>query len=490
MIPMAQVMAEHTQLSPADRAWLTSLVREWHLLADVSFSDLVLWVPDVDDNVFWAAAQIRPTTGPTALEDPVVGDDISYDPESMVTTAYLSHEIVSTSEHNPDAGIPVAVWAIPIIRHGDVIGVVERHLNEMGVRAPGALEDNYLAVAKVLSRMLWHAAYPVEPRSDPSISPRVGDGLIVLDSEGICQYISPNAVSAWRRLGVDGDLLGADLEEIVERIDLSEPLSHVEAVNLGEAVEFNIETRDAAVRVRVLPLECTESLATLVLCRDISDIRDRDRELVTKDATIREIHHRVKNNLQTVAALLRLQSRRTKSSDARGALSDAMRRVQSIAAVHEILSQSYDEQVAFDDVADRILQMVGDVASTGGHVTARREGSFGWVPADVATALSLVMTELCQNGIEHGLQAGSGELLVRSNGDTRKLVLEVIDDGQGLPAGFSIANLKSLGMSIVSTLIKDLGGQFSIHNNDAAAPFASGSTAVVVVPLEKPQHGR
>ena len=123
---LPEALRRHTRLAPEDDAWLAALVREWHLLADTSFSDLVLWLPDADDeNVFWAAAQIRPTTGPTALEEDVIGDDIAYDPESLVTTAWLSREICHTSENNLDAGIPVDVWAIPVHRNGHCIAVVE-----------------------------------------------------------------------------------------------------------------------------------------------------------------------------------------------------------------------------------------------------------------------------------------------------------------------------------------------------------------------------
>src|SRR5207248_11474166 len=96
----------------------------------------------------------------------------------------------------------------------------------------------------------------------------------------------------------------------------------------------------------------------LVLVRDVTELRHRERELITTDATIREIHHRVKNNLQTVAALLRLQARRMDSVQGREALNEAVRRVGSIAIVHETLSQNLDERVEFDDIADRVLAMV------------------------------------------------------------------------------------------------------------------------------------
>lgn len=195
-----------------------------------------------------------------------------------------------------------------------------------------------------------------------------------------------------------------------------------------------------------------------MLCRDITELRDRERELVTKDATIREIHHRVKNNLQTVAALLRLQARRTHSDEAKNALTDATNRVQSIAVVHEILSQSYDEEAEFDQVADKLLQMVGDVAAASGTVRAKREGSFGLVPAKVATSLSLILTELCQNAIEHGLATHSGNVFVRPQRNAAgDLVLDVVDEGEGLPEGFQMGATNSLGTSIVTTLVADLG---------------------------------
>src|SRR5690606_20262334 len=142
------------------------------------------------------------------------------------------------------------------------------------------------------------------------------------------------------------------------------------------------------------------------------ELRRRERELITKDATIREIHHRVKNNLQTVAALLRLQARRMTSVEAREALEEAMRRVTTIALVHETLSQGLDEAVDFDALVDRSLSLAADVASSGKPVGTARSGTFGMVPAEAATALALVLTELVTNAVEHGFAHGRGGQVV------------------------------------------------------------------------------
>ena len=162
---------------------------------------------------------------------------------------------------------------------------------------------------------------------------------------------------------------------------------------------------------------------------------------------------------------------------AKGALSDAMKRVAAIAVVHEILSQAFDSSVKFDDVADRLLRMVGDVAATGGKVRMVLQGTFGYVPADVATSLSLVLTELCQNAIEHGLRDKAGEVLVIPQQSDGELNVVVKNFGEPLPEDFRIGRSTSLGLSIVSTLVADLGGQFTLASDDDA------TTATVRVPL-------
>ena len=202
-----------------------------------------------------------------------------------------------------------------------------------------------------------------------------------------------------------------------------------------------------------------------MLCRDVSDLRSKERQLVTKDATIREIHHRVKNNLQTVAALLRMQARRMTSDEARVALEDATSRVASIAIVHETLSQAFDEIVDFDRVADGLLRMVGDVSASWGGVSARREGSFGAVSADVATSLAMVVTELCQNAVEHGLADSSGEVrVVPVDRTTGTCTSRSATTAAGSRPTSTASSSRSLGLSIVSTLVAEMKGTFTLGN--------------------------
>ena len=485
MPSMSEIISAHTDLSEADHHWLKLLVSEWQLLADLSFSDLVLWVRDHDPNVFWAAAQIRPFTGITSLFDDVIGDLIAYSPEHLVSEAFLSGEMVQTSERKLQAGLPVDTHAIPVKGADRVIAVVEQHTSQLGVRAPSSLEKAYVEAGAELARMITLGAFPIpSDATHPAFSPRVGDGFIRLDPAGDVMYASPNALSAYRRLGLRGDLIGEHLATLTAELLPTGPDpvdDSVQSVLSGRtARRSELVSGDAHLMVRVLPLaDGRERVGTVVLCRDVSDLRSKERELVTKDATIREIHHRVKNNLQTVAALLRMQARRIESPEAKVALTDAMSRVASIAIVHETLSQTFDEIVEFDAVADELLQMVGDVSASWGGVSAIREGSFGLLSADVATSLAMIISELCQNAVEHGLAHQSGEVRVASSRFDGRLRMEISDDGQGLPPGFDWHTSRSLGLSIVNTLVAEMEGSFRLGPRQAGP----GTQAVVEIPL-------
>jgi two-component sensor histidine kinase len=189
----------------------------------------------------------------------------------------------------------------------------------------------------------------------------------------------------------------------------------------------------------------------------------------------------VKNNLQTVAALLRLQARRVSVPEARTALEESMRRVSSIALVHETLSGSLDEAVNFDEIVDRLLGMLGEVAGASGSVRLGRDGSFGELPAEAATPLVLVLTELVQNALEHAFPDGrAGTVSVSARRARGELEVAVTDDGVGLPAEFGGSATERLGLQIVRTLVSaELAGSVEF----SARADGPGARAVVRMPL-------
>jgi two-component system, sensor histidine kinase PdtaS len=488
---LLELVRSHTDLDESDVGVLQLLMADWQIIADLSFADLVLWLPDSGGEGFWAAAQMRPTTGPTAYVDDIVGSFVPNGRRPMLDSAYADGRLIREGDPEWRDDVPVRVETIPVPHAGRVIAVIARNTNLLGVRTPSRLELSYLQAAADLTAMIATGDFPPDgQRSDHADSPRVGDGFVRIDDRGRVTYASPNALSVYRRLGWSGDLDGRVLAEVTRELvpPRRRPDEETLSAVLGGRAHLDTEVGDDQVSliVRSMPLRSQgEHVGALVLVRDVTDLRRRDRELVTKDATIREIHHRVKNNLQTVAALLRLQARRIGSDEARSALEEAVRRVGSIAIVHETLSQEVLDEVAFDEIADRLGVMVTDVgAGPDGHgdrPVVRRDGSFGLLANETATALAMVLTEFLQNAVEHGYPDRSGgSITVAPERLAGRLRVIVDDDGVGLPEAFDLDTSVNLGLSIVRTLVEsELGGLLELR----AGPVR-GARAVVDVPLD------
>jgi two-component sensor histidine kinase len=337
-----------------------------------------------------------------------------------------------------------------------VIAVIARR-SGLSPRETGDLERTYREIADELAEMLAAGQFPVHGMQDSSTPPRVGDGLLRLNAQGVVTFASPNARSAFRRMGVMSDLTGRILEHEVRRLAArTGPVDEsISVVSSGRgAGSVDVEVGEVTVSMRSIPLmaEHTRTGAVLLI-RDVTDLRRGERALLTKDNTIREIHHRVKNNLQTVAALLRMQARRLPDPSARAALDESVRRVNAIAAVHETLSQADADAVEFDEVADRLVAMVADL---GEQVQVVRRGQIGVLPGSIASSLALVVAELLQNAYEHGLQQrGGGTITLDTERRGRRLRVSVVDDGGGLPPGFDPDTDARLGLQIVQTLVRD-----------------------------------
>ncbi len=301
-------------------------------------------------------------------------------------------------------------------------------------------------------------------------------------------FASPNALSAYHRMGLTAELEGQNLVAVTRPL-ISDPFEahelteHVrDSLVGGSSMRMEVDAGGAAVLLRTLPLVVRgDAVGAAVLIRDVTEIKRRDRALLSKDATIREIHHRVKNNLQTVASLLRLQARRTDNTEVRGALIESVRRVSSIAMVHDALSMSVDEEVNLDDVVDRIMPMMNDVATVDTPIRVSRVGDLGVLDADRATALVMVITELVQNAIEHAFDGSTaiGYVTINAERSARWLDVVVHDDGRGLPEGFSLEKADRLGLQIVRTLVSaELDGSLGMH-----ASAEGGTDVVLRVPI-------
>jgi two-component sensor histidine kinase len=457
---------------------IRELTAGWQLLADLSFADLVLWVPLRKDFKSWptgyvAVAHIRPTTAATVFPQDVIGDEIDWGARPRIDQALSGAEIVRDAQPEKFGELLIKEETIPVIFEEQVIAVISRHRNAELMRQPSRLELNYREVAHNVYRMVAEGTFPYTEHSELFDSAvRVGDGLIRLDVSGAIIYASPNAKSAFNRMGLAGELDGNLLGEVARKVSQLQREAHEEAMEVslsGRALRrVEIENTRGTIDLLVLPLLAGgDRIGAIVLLQNVTELRRRERELVTKDATIREIHHRVKNNLQTVSALLRLQSRRIEDPAASAALNEAVRRIASIALVHETLSSSTEASVAFDDVLDRLITHALELSPRMGELNIARTGEIGSLDPRIATPLSLVVTELIHNALEHGLAESGANLKVEVSRLEDAAQIVIFDDGVGLPTGFTILESANLGLQIVRTLTEnELKGTINLIRTD------------------------
>jgi two-component sensor histidine kinase len=339
-----------------------------------------------------------------------------------------------------------------------------------------------VAVFNRFARMIAAGEFPyADEDAETDALPRVGDGVILLDAQMRIEYTSPNSVSALHRIGVHANAEGMRLAEL----GLDETairLAYSTPIPVTRELEGSAEV---TVVLRCIPLTADgEVTGAVVLLRDISELRRRDRLLLSKDATIREIHHRVKNNLQTISSLLRLQGRRLASPEAKAAIGESVRRVRSIALVHEILSREAGEDVPFLEIVHDLTRMAEEAFAVPERpIRCRVEGNPGPVPATVATPLAVVLNELLQNAADHAFPdgGGGGEVVLDLRREGPDLVIEVIDDGAGVPEGFDLDTAGGLGLSIVRTLVtSELAGTITLE----PASTGQGTCVRIRVPIE------
>ena len=204
MPSLTELVRSHTDLDDDDVAWLQLLQADWQIIADLSFADLVLWLPDREGKGFWAAGQMRPTTGPTAYVDDVVGTFVPAGRRPLIDAAYAEGRLVREGDPEWRDDVPVRVETIPVRRAGRVIAVVARNTNLLGVRTPSRLELSYLQTAADLTQMIAARLLPGRRASAATTPTPRGSatGSCGSTRAGRVVYASPNALSVYRRLGL------------------------------------------------------------------------------------------------------------------------------------------------------------------------------------------------------------------------------------------------------------------------------------------------
>ena len=489
MATPAELARLRTDLSEDQTEHLQRLLGSWSLLADLAFSDLLLVAPVSSAPAgtqpqLVVLGQIRPNNRSTLISQDLVGQTMSEERWDLAAEALHTGRLIEGTIELAEFDEEVLVWNVPVRFEDEVVAVLLRV--QGSIRGSASLyERTYLDVFERFCIMISESTFPfADEEVAAEETPRVGDGAIVVDEKGCVEFTTPNAVNALHRMGVFSPPDGSQFDEL----GVDAALVAV-ALSSGRPVIEEIERRpDVAVLAHCVPMLAGGAVTgALILLRDVTDLRRLDRLVLSKDAAIREVHHRVKNNLQTISALLRIQSRRTGAGDGRQALLEAERRIRSIAIVHEILSREPGDQVPFAEIVSSLVQMAEDSVVVSHPIEITVHGDLGDTTADIATPLAVALAEILQNAVEHGFVGENpaqevGHVVLTLGHDRDKLWANISDNGCGLPDGFDIATTTSLGLSIVRDLvITQLHGAITMESG--GTPQGRGTKVSLTIPL-------
>jgi two-component system, sensor histidine kinase PdtaS len=456
-------------LPQAQREHLTNVSDNLQLVADLGYGDAALAVAGKGPELT-VLADARPSTAVDPFPGSRVGSVLSRDGEPEAYAALEGAKRVSGGGRRVVRGIAYTTEAYPIGASA-TIAVVLRTYGEHAAASPSRMERSFMGAARDLLDALRSGPLRNVRSGQPfATTRRAGDGILRVSRRGYISYASPNAVSIMRMAGVEGRVTGMRASELPGGgLGISPVLGTTGAL----AIETEVAERVLSYRTLALPSDA------LVLVEDLTEARRREREIGIKEATIREVHHRVKNNLQTIASLLRLQARRSESEEARRSLTEATERAAAMAAVHDLLARSDHERVDFAGAARRVVELVRRGLVGDDHrIAVTVSGTTGLIAAGTATSLALALAELIHNALEHAFAPGdSGAVQVRMTRAAGELVLSVSDNGRGLTPGFDPAYSPSLGFSIIRTLVEDdLRGSLKATGGD-------GTSVTIRVPV-------
>ncbi len=475
-------------LTENDRNVLTRMSQCLPLLADVARADAFILAVNQTGTGALVVADANPNTVPPLYPDSLIGRNVSWADEPAVRKAITRGSPVQRVNRVLVYGHPTVQDVYPIWNEQRVIGALSIEVGlleaERQRRKSNVFRDAVAQLRDMVLRGQLDGSTSITPLGEH-------DGPIVIDQSGEILYISSIAENLFRKLEYTHSLLHTNVSEL--RTDESVFFS---ATETGACVEKTVQDKQLTLVKKAIPLVAgrrdgwmshvprrhREIDGVFLVLHDITDEREKEQELRIKSAMIKEIHHRVKNNLQTIAALLRMQSRRTESADVADILRETITRILSIAVVHEFLATDESPIVNITEVSQRIVTEVArSILDPEKRIRVTLEGRDIYLPSQQATSCALVINELLQNAVEHGYVALSeGTITVSLAEDGDRCTLTITDDGQGLRSDFALGKESSLGLQIIQTLVKeDLKGTFELKNVPG-----SGARAVVSFPTQ------
>jgi len=337
----------------------------------------------------------------------------------------------------------------------------QRTVGVIIVETPADLEIS----ADIQKEELQQNALNLQQHVNPLFIDQLTEAVLIFNADGNVLVVNKNAEELYRRLGYRENLIGMHYDNLTLDYTTFEYVLYQMKYKVdNQPIENNATYLSYYFKIRKVWLESEARL--VMILQDNTEFKEKEAEIISKSVAIREIHHRVKNNLQSVVSLLRIQERRTENEEAKKILHESVNRIMAIASTHEMLSKQ-----ATDDVSLR--QTLESVMYNFHHLFEREQAiklhlevdSSIMVSSEQMVAISLVVNELLQNIFDHAYAPSQkGAIKVSGTMKNKIISITVMDDGKG----YDVRQMKenSLGLMIVNSYVKDkLKGKIKIESN-------------------------
>jgi two-component sensor histidine kinase len=459
----------HTDLSDEDIQKINEVAQNLSLIADLNRANVFVDCPTKEKKHAIVVAEATPSTAKSVYKNPVVGKFAYETFEPAVFYALRTGKPIFLNHALTQEGKKVEQNVVPIEgRNNRVIGtlIMEKDISDL-LQNQNKLKT-LTEANETLSELLLGIA-----ENSPFIPEVIEESLFIIDSELHIQYSNPAAMNL---------VLEMCSQECEIGKHFSEYFPNLEDICLlpDELVIQEVKFKNKVFQMKKISLVQNEiNSGSFIIFRDLTELREKERELTVKTVAIREIHHRVKNNLQTVASLLRLQMRRGIPEESKVHFVESLNRILSIASVYEIiLSNSSIDDVELFSLIEKIGNMlVFNEDHDNKRIIIEYTGPKLLIKSNIAVSVALVINELIQNCVKHafiGLNEGNIRVMIQENAPMIKV--QVQDNGIGCTKEIT----PSFGLEIVKMMIEhDLSGKFNIVRT------SDGTITTVEFPLER-----
>lgn len=438
---------ENTDLTDEEIKIIEMMAKTLQPLANLEAADIFIDCPCKETDAI-VVAEARPEEVPSAYKGSVVGMLAKSENEPAVARTFqlgvaTKYMKARTQEDN------YTIQSVePIKFNSRVIGVLirEKRITE---ETESQEESRYEAVEIPLNHMI---------NENDWLTESINEGLLLVDNRGRVTFRNIYAKKLFQNLGYVSDILGQKYKNIclTEWEDKPDQMEKLKEVRCGKYY----------LRIRQIPLTKGE-IRQAVIIRDITWNHEQEKNLVLKSVAVKELHHRVKNNLQTIASLLRLQARRVDNQETKVVLNETISRILSISATHQLLSQNGEDKVSLREVLNTVKSnAIQPFFRPDLKMSLEIQGDDVTVDSDIATSVALIVNELLQNSMKYAFQDRStGNISITIRKGKVYSTLTVEDDGVGFDIDKTRAG--SLGLNIVRSIVTDkLHGRLVIHSGE------------------------